>query len=554
MPPLPLDSQDPRELGQFRLLGRLGEGGQGIVFLGEDRLGQKVAVKVLKAGADATARGALRKEMAAAQRVAKFCTARVIEASADGPRPFVVSEYVDGPSLEDRVAAQGPLAEGELDRLVVNTASALRAIHAAGVVHRDLKPANVLLGPDGPRVVDFGIARQKGSQTLTGRLVGTPAYMAPEQFEGRAASYASDVFAWAGTMAFAATGRPPFGEGSNIAAIMRSVVGSEPDVDGVPDNLLPLIRMCLAKDPDERPTARDLLDLLLDPGAGMAADEDLVRTMRTARRLPAQPAQPPPDRLVVGPVGPDGVPEDILPGQAAEPAQEPEPNLSIPPGSSIAPAPYPAAASIPPVTAYSPAATATSSEGAGVTAADLGTTIPPGARHVAAPYQPGVLPPPAPPPAANWNNKPWPDKPRRRGPILAGAAVAAVAVVGAAVWLLLPGDAPGRTDSPTIPAKYGAMWQGTVDSGDGQTSHKLQALIILYAGRSTGNAEFRDLACDGTLTLTGSGPGGLTFQLTGPSDSCPTGNVDVHFSGANLVYHLLGPNGLTQNGDLTRSQ
>jgi serine/threonine protein kinase len=554
MPSLPLDSQDPRELGPFRLLGRLGEGGQGVVFLGEDQFGQKVAVKLLKAGTDAAARGAMQKEMAAAQRVARFCTARVIEASAEGPRPFVVSEYVDGPSLEDRVAQQGPLEEGDLDRLVVNTASALRAIHAAGVVHRDLKPANVLLGPDGPRVVDFGIARQKGSQTLTGRLVGTPAYMAPEQFEGRPASYASDVFAWAGTMAFAATGRPPFGEGTNIAAIMRSVVSSEPDLDGVPQNLLPLFRRCFAKDPDQRPTARDLLDLLLDPGAGMAEDEDLVRTMRTAKGLLNQqtPADGT-DQLIVGPVGRDGQPEDI-PHNAVEAPAEPEaaegerePDRSIPPGSSFAPAPYPAAVSIPPTTSYQP-----STE---VTAADRGKTIPPGAGHVAPPYQPGVLPPPAPPPAPNWNSKPWPETSGKsgRGRMLAAAAVVVVLAAAVGAWLLLDDGGPGHKDAPTVPAPYGAIWQGTADTSGGITTRQVPIQITLYAGKSTGTAEFHDLACNGTLTLTGSGPTGLTFQLTA-SNQCPSGNVDMHFKGPDLVYHLLGPNGLTQNGTLTRSR
>src|ERR1700737_4772320 len=171
MSALPLDPDDPRELGRFRIIGRLGEGGQGVVYLGEDGSGAQVAVKVLKTGADEKARERLAREMVSAQQVAPFCTARVIDASVLGSRPYVVSEFVDGPSLLQRVSADGPLRAGDLDRLVVGTATALTAIHGAGIIHRDLKPANVLLGPDGPRVVDFGIARAVDSGTITG-LVG----------------------------------------------------------------------------------------------------------------------------------------------------------------------------------------------------------------------------------------------------------------------------------------------------------------------------------------------------------------------------------------------
>ncbi|QFG25234.1 serine/threonine-protein kinase [Actinomadura sp. WMMB 499] len=265
MPPAPLQPDDPRTVGRFRLTGRLGEGGQGVVYLGEGPAGERVAVKTLKT-TDESARARFAREMAAAQRVAPFCTAAVLDASADAAVPYVVSEYIDGPSLQDRVLEQGPLREGELQRLAVNTASALAAIHGAGIVHRDLKPANVLLGPDGPRVVDFGIARAIDAETHT-QLVGTPAYFAPEWLEGHPPTDKSDVFAWAGTIVYAATGRPPFGPADSIPAVMHRIANGEPDLGGVPPWLAPLLTVCLAKDPARRPTARDLMVRLVDPSA-----------------------------------------------------------------------------------------------------------------------------------------------------------------------------------------------------------------------------------------------------------------------------------------------
>ncbi|MBC6461126.1 serine/threonine-protein kinase [Actinomadura sp. HBU206391] len=283
-----LEPGDPRKLGGFRLIGRLGEGGQGVVYLGHAPGGERVAVKVLKADADPAARGRLARELAACERVAPFCTARVIHSSTEETRPYVVSEYVDGPSLQERVEREGPLRGGELDRLVVGTATALTAIHGAGVLHRDLKPANVLLGPDGPRVVDFGIARPIESGTITTNLVGTPAYLAPEQLNGEPPSPATDVFAWASTMVFAATGRPTFGD-DTIAAVLNRIAHAVPDLTGVPPRLRGLLAACLAKNPAERPRARALLMRLVDPSAAVGAEErpdvDLTLTVAANRAL-----------------------------------------------------------------------------------------------------------------------------------------------------------------------------------------------------------------------------------------------------------------------------
>ena len=268
MPPKPLEPGDPPRLGRFELLARLGEGGQGIVYLGRGTSPgeERVAVKVLRSSVDATVLQRLARELDAVHQVQPFVTARVIEASAEGDRHFVVSEFIDGPSLQARVAARGPLPEGDLQRLAVGTAAALTAIHAAGVVHRDFKPANVLLGPDGPRVVDFGIARLTDAATMTSGLIGTPSYLAPEQLAGARPTSAVDIFAWALTMIFAATGRTAFG-GHAVPVVMYRILHEEPDLSGVPPSLLSAVRECLNKDPDRRPNTRDLLLRLVDPAA-----------------------------------------------------------------------------------------------------------------------------------------------------------------------------------------------------------------------------------------------------------------------------------------------
>jgi eukaryotic-like serine/threonine-protein kinase len=264
----PLEPGDPLRLGRFEILARLGEGGQGVVYLGRgDGPGEdRVAIKVLRSSVDPTVLERLARELEAVHHVQPFVTARVIEGAAEGDRRYIVSEFIDGPSLAERVAARGPLPEGELLRLAVGTATALTAIHGAGVVHRDFKPANVLLGPDGPRVVDFGIARLTDAATITSGVIGTPSYIAPEQLAGARPTSAVDIFAWAVTMAFAATGRQAFGA-DTVPAVMQRILHAEPDLTGVPPSLLPIVRECLNKDPGLRPSARDLLLRLVDPAA-----------------------------------------------------------------------------------------------------------------------------------------------------------------------------------------------------------------------------------------------------------------------------------------------
>ncbi|WP_459799409.1 WD40 repeat domain-containing serine/threonine protein kinase [Herbidospora sp. RD11066] len=262
--PRPLRPGDPRRVGSYTLTGLIGEGGQGTVFHGHTEKGEPVAVKVLHARV--FGKRDFHNEVAAARKVAQFCTARVIDADVTGERPFIVSEYVDGESLEALVRREGPRDAGSLDRLAVGTAAALAAIHKAGIVHRDFKPANILLGADGPRVIDFGIAQVvDAAGTEASRVQGTPAYMSPEQLAGRRPGPPSDVFSWGVTMTFAATGRPAFGNDS-IPAVMNRIITREPDLSYMPSRLRDVVSSALAKNPADRPTAADLLVTLVHTG------------------------------------------------------------------------------------------------------------------------------------------------------------------------------------------------------------------------------------------------------------------------------------------------
>ena len=266
---LPLRVTDPREVGGYGLVGRLGEGGQGVVFLAVSSAGTRVALKVLPATTDSQVRSRFLKEVAAAQRVARFCTAQVLDAGIFERRPFIVSEYVDGPSLVEVVEQDGPRAGAALERIAVATLTALGAVHAAGMVHRDFKPANVLLGPDGPLVIDFGLATVPGMTTtgLSGQAaMGTPAYMAPEQLAGERVTAAADMWSWAVSMTFAGTGKLPF-TGESLTAMAFAILHGEPSVGRLPEPLGSLVRRCLNKDAAARPSARDALSELVAAGA-----------------------------------------------------------------------------------------------------------------------------------------------------------------------------------------------------------------------------------------------------------------------------------------------
>jgi serine/threonine protein kinase len=254
--------QDPRQVGRYPLLGRLGAGGMGLVFLGQSPGGRLVAVKLIRTelAADPDFRARFAREVDAARHVSGFFTAPVVDANLDGPQPWLVTAYVPGPSLADAVDWQGPLPAATVLALAAGLAEGLGAVHAAGVVHRDLKPSNVLLAADGPRIIDFGIARAVDATavTLAGLVVGSPGFMSPEQAEGREAGPASDMFSLGSVLVFAATGEGPFGAGEPTMLLYRVVYGHA-TMAGVPAQIRPVVERCLAKDPQARPTTDQIL-------------------------------------------------------------------------------------------------------------------------------------------------------------------------------------------------------------------------------------------------------------------------------------------------------
>jgi serine/threonine protein kinase len=324
-----LQPGDPTLVGSYRLLGRLGSGGMGRVFLGRSPGGRLVAVKLIRADLAAIPdfRGRFAREVGAARRVGGIFTAPVVDADPDGPEPWLVTGYVEGPSLAGAVADQGPLPVPSVLALAAGLAEGLGAIHKAGVVHRDLKPSNVLLANDGPRIIDFGISRAAGSYWLThpGSLVGSPGFMSPEQAEGHEAGPPSDIFSLGAVLAFAATGENPFGTGSASALLYRVVHGA-PTLDGLPAQIRSLIERCLAKDPQQRPTTGQLLAEL---GTAQPAP-DMLRLPAVPRPTlaePASPSGPPPADTFDGPTTADAeVPAAALP-------REPSPNAGQRPWS-----------------------------------------------------------------------------------------------------------------------------------------------------------------------------------------------------------------------------
>ncbi|MEU8758355.1 serine/threonine-protein kinase [Streptomyces sp. NPDC048659] len=278
-----LRREDPRIVGSFRLHRRLGAGGMGVVYLGSDRRGQRVALKVIRPdlAEDQEFRSRFAREVSAARRIRGGCTARLVAADLEAERPWFATQYVPGPSLHDRVAEEGSLRAADVAAIGAALSEGLVAVHEAGVVHRDLKPSNILLSPKGPRIIDFGIAWATGASTLThvGTAVGSPGFLAPEQVRGAAVTPATDVFSLGATLAYAAMGDSPFGHGSSEVMLYR-VVHEEPQLHGVPDALAPLVRACLAKDPEERPSTLQLSMRLKEIAA------------REAQGLPAAPRPP----------------------------------------------------------------------------------------------------------------------------------------------------------------------------------------------------------------------------------------------------------------------
>jgi serine/threonine protein kinase len=336
----PLDSSDPRRIGVYTLLGRLGRGGMGSVYLARrsgSADGPLLAVKVIRSdlAGETEFRRRFVREAEAARRVARSYTAAVLDVGTDRAQPYLVTEYIDGPTLAAHVQAHGPLPPAQVEWLAEAVASALRAIHAAGVVHRDLKPSNILLSRFGARVIDFGVARALDSASMmTQGAIGTPAYMAPEQMLGEAVTGAADVHALGAVLVFAATGKSPFGADS-LPRIMGRVASEPPDLTGVPDMLRPLVAQAMAKAPADRPTPDDLLVELhrLRTGSLPIPPIPTDGAKPATRITPARLSKP-------APAGPSLRPRDNAPPTRTAATLRPQ-----------APAPVPAPVPVPPVPA-----------------------------------------------------------------------------------------------------------------------------------------------------------------------------------------------------------
>ncbi|WP_192810264.1 serine/threonine-protein kinase, partial [Actinomadura rudentiformis] len=284
---------DPQRVGPYRIIGRLGSGGMGWVYLGRSPGGLDVAVKVVRPeyAEDPAFLKRFKREVNAARSVSGAFTAAVVDADTESDPPWLATEYVPGPSLTEVVQTSGPFQEAMVRRLGAGLVEALQAIHAAGLVHRDLKPSNILLADNGPRVIDFGIslADEDTRMTREGLIIGTPSYMSPEQMRGKEVSWATDVFSLGGVLAFAATGMAPFGEGTSA---MYRIVHQPPPLDQMPPGLRDLIGRCLAKAAEERPSLEDLLDELLVAPAGVAGPQQAGPEQAAPQQAAPQQAAP----------------------------------------------------------------------------------------------------------------------------------------------------------------------------------------------------------------------------------------------------------------------
>ncbi|MFI8341830.1 serine/threonine-protein kinase [Streptomyces sp. NPDC085639] len=378
----PLKADDPAVVGGYRLAAVLGAGGMGKVYLSYTPGGRPIAIKVIRPefSEDPEFRRRFQQEVRAAERVQGLYTAPVIDSDTEGPQPWLATAYVPGPSLAHAVARHGALPVRSVLLLTVGVAEALHVIHGAGIVHRDLKPANVLLASDGPRVIDFGIARAADSTALTstGVSVGTPAFMAPEQASAGTVTPATDVFALGQIAAFTAIGASVFGDGPSHAVLYR-IVHEDPDLSALPEELRPVVTRCLSRDPADRPTLTEVIELC------NAASETPLRQ------------------------GEDWLPQAVA-GSITERLQLPAPAPTPPPQPAAAPTPTEVSAQSP-----APGAPAVPAAAPGYVPTDVAAAPTQAARAQGAPGSPGAVPPgyPTPPP---YPQPPYPQQQPQQPP------------------------------------------------------------------------------------------------------------------------------------------
>ncbi len=548
----PLDADDPVRIGEYRLLGVLGAGGMGRVYLGRNAGGRTVAVKVIRPDlvGDNEFRVRFGREVAAARRVGGKFTAPVLDADVHANPPWLATGYVAGFSLTEAVETYGPFTENSLLVLAHGLAEALLAVHGAGLVHRDLKPSNVLLALDGPKVIDFGIARaiEDSKLTTTGKVIGSPGFMCPEQVTGAPFGPAGDVFALGGVLVFAATGQGPFGVGEMVQMLWR-VVYEEPHLEGVPERLRSLVAACLTKDPAARPTPERLLAELTAIGLPARggwlpgpALEEVSRRAVELLDLDSGPVDVPP--ALAAPATETGRTADTL----VRPGTGPNaPTVTSGPGTEPrdvtarswwqgTPDPGPQAA-FPPAYGHGPQVDSRLAYDAHQSA-------------VAAPT-------PSPRPA------------RRRAALIAAAVAVCVAVAAGAFAITTyvngsPAE-PTATDAPSepgaeLPGDYVGEWKGVAKDtlGTYDIVLTLQAGVIGdQVGSSSNTGRVAGLTCGRTETLTAVEPDKITLtaQLAADSGLCndegATSELTVQPDGS-LSYRTRGVLG-DMVGSLTRT-
>ena len=542
----PLTSEDPREVAGYQLRARLGAGGMGRVYLAFTRGGRAVAIKVIRAefGDEEEFRDRFRREVVAAQRVHGMYAAQVLDADPDARPPWLATAYVPGLSLQQAVTDYGPLPPDSVFLLLAGIAEALQAIHAVGIVHRDLKPSNVILAADGPRVIDFGIARSVAAPSLTRGAfrIGSPRFMAPEQARGQLVTPAVDVFALGSLATYAIAGRPPFGVGGALAVLYR-VLNDAPDLGGCPADLRPLIERCLAKDPAQRPQPAEIIDTCqarmtdgalafdgswLPPAVSAVAAAPLASLVPGRRtgldNLNGTDPSFPAERSAAGAMG-----EDTYPSVVRDPPERPVVVVATAadPGDAGGAGESTDGAEAPRRTIIRRSATVFGL----VAAVAVGVVLLPGATNLGTGHHR--------PPAAGARASPAATA-RSTPPASPAAPHPSPSDAGAAPGPSAPATPPAAASPPAAPAPtgqaaFGGTWSGTVSQPTWTVTSWAVTLVIPAAGRQ-GSYSAPSLGCSGTLSVQ-SYSGTAMSAMANTTSAVNSGCV----SKARLTLDLSGP-------------